>query len=79
MNTVKINHKGIRDLLRSEEIAADLEDRAWRVADAAGEGHRVEVSIGPNRARAAIITDTYEAARSEAEDRTLTQAVDAAR
>lgn len=76
---VKLNSKGVRELLRSQEVLADLEERADRVAAAAGPGHRVEAEIGPNRARAAVITDTPEAMVAEATNRTLTRAVDAAR
>lgn len=76
---IKLNSQGVRDLLRSREVQADLERRGHAIADAAGPGHRVESSIGPNRARVAIITDTTEAAVAEATDRSLTRALDAGR
>lgn len=81
MSNVRIvlNRRGVRDLLRSREIAADLTRRAERIASAAGPGHRVESEIGPNRARAAVITDTVDAMVAEATHRTLTRALDAGR
>lgn len=76
---VVLNRRGVRDLLRSDEVLYDLERRANAVAAAAGPGHRVETTVGRNRARAAVITDDFAAAYSEATSRNLTAAVDAAR
>jgi hypothetical protein len=76
---VKLNSRGMRALLRSPEMLADLERRAARIATAAGPGHEVEGSIGRNRARAAVITATAEARIAEAKRRTLTRAIDAGR
>lgn len=76
---IVLNRRAVRDLLRSREVRKDLEKRGERIADAAGPGHRVESEIGPNRVRAAVITDTSEAVISEATDRTLTRALDAGR
>lgn len=77
--TVKMNSAGARALLRSPEVQADLRRRAEAIATAAGEGNEVAVSTGTGRARAAVYTATFEAKKSEAEDRTLTQAIDAGR
>lgn len=76
---IVLNRRGVRDLLRSRDVLRDLERRGNAIARAAGAGHRVESEIGPNRARVAVITDTTEAVISEATDRTLTRAFDAAR
>lgn len=79
MVTVRRISAGIRALLRSEAIRADLARRAEAVAAAAGEGHITDSEIGRNRARAAVITATGKAMRNEAENRSLTRAIDAAR
>lgn len=71
--------KGIRQILRGEQMVTALEDSAERMATVAGPGHRVESEVGKNRARAAVITDTSEAVRSEIRDHTLTRAIDAGR
>lgn len=76
---VVLNRSGVRALLRGVEVQAELKRRADRIAAAAGEGHIVDPHLGPNRARVAIVTDTFEAMRSEATDRTLTRALDAGR
>jgi hypothetical protein len=69
----------MRNLLRSPEVLRDLERRAERVTQAAGPGHRTDSDVGDNRARAAVITATYDARRGQARHKTLLRALDAAR
>jgi len=76
---VELNSDGIRALLRSEAVRADLERRARAIAEAAGEGFEVESQVGSNRARASVRTATAEAREAEATDRALTRAIDAGR
>jgi hypothetical protein len=76
---VKLNRKGMRDLLRSEEVRKDLDRRAARVAAAAGPGMEHSSTIGRNRALAMVWTETVDAMVAEATDRKLTRAIDAAR
>ena len=76
---IKLNLAGFRKLRRSPEVAADLEKRARRIADAAGPGHEVEVTKGLTRALGLVWTDTHEARRNEATNRSLTRAIDAVR
>lgn len=76
---IVMDRRAAAELLRSPEIAADVEQRARRIASAAGPGHRVELDPTPNRARAAVITDTHAARKAEATNRTLTRAIDAGR
>lgn len=76
---LELNHSAIEDLLKSKAVQDDLKDRAERIAQAAGPGHRVEVEVGHRRARAAVITESFGAMYREATDRSLTAAVDAGR
>lgn len=76
---IELNKAGVRALLVSPEIQADLKTRADRIAQAAGEGFEAEVGTGANRARAIVRTATFEARRAEARDRVLTRALDAGR
>lgn len=76
---IVLKRRGMRGLLRSVEVEADLLRRAERIAAAAGPGHEVESDVGPNRARAMVRTESIDAMRAEATDRTLTRAVDAGR
>ena len=75
----KLNRKGIRDLLRSPAVEAELRRRAERIAAQAGPGMRVDGGVGPNRARAAVITDTIEARLAERRSKALTRAINAGR
>lgn len=76
---VRLIGKGMRDLLRSDEIRRDLEERAKRIAAAAGEGMESSTTIGRTRALAMVWTETVEAMVAEATDRKLTRAIDAGR
>lgn len=76
---IELDSAGIEQLLRSQEVGADLERRANAVARAAGDGVRARVYQGRDRVRAQVWTATAAAKKSEAEDRTLLRALDAAR
>lgn len=77
--TIELNHEGIRELLRSQPIAAECEKAAEAIAARAGEGFVVlplrEMGFGGGRIGYAVKTDTYEACVAEAEDKVLSKAV----
>lgn len=79
MARVKLNRKGVRELLQSSEVQADLERRANAIAAAAGEGMEVDSGVGRTRARASVRTATREAVLAETQNRALTRALDAGR
>lgn len=76
---IEMNPAGVREVLQSEGVRADLRRRAEAIAAAAGEGMEADSRIGATRARASVVTATPEAMRAEAEDRALTSAIDAGR
>jgi hypothetical protein len=76
---VELNSDGVRAILHSAEVEADLAARAERIAAAAGDGFEASSQIGATRARASVITATFEARYAEAHDRALTTAIDAGR
>jgi len=76
---IELNSQGVRDLLRSQEVKADLEHRAAAIAARAGEGMEHDSRVGRARAHASVWTETPEAMRAEAQDRALTRAIDAGR
>jgi hypothetical protein len=76
---IVLNRAGVRELLRSDEMEAELLRRANNIANAAGPGHRVESRKRTNRARAAVITDTADARLAQATSNTLGSALDAGR
>lgn len=78
---IVVNRAGVREILRSQRVADELARRARRIAARAGgeADYRVDVEVGRNRARAAVITETPQAREAEAHHRTLTRALDAGR
>lgn len=76
---IELNRAGIRQLLTSREMQADLDRRAGNIAAAAGPGMRADSEPTATRARAEVVTETWEAKAAEARDRSLTRAIDAGR
>jgi hypothetical protein len=75
----ELKPEGIREILTSPGVLADVAGRAKAVAAAAGPGFASDAGIGPHRARAAAFTASREAAINEAKNRTLLRALGAAR
>ena len=77
---VKLNSSGIREVLRSDEVREDILRRAEAIkAAAGGDDHEAGAEVVGNRVMGWVVTATPEAKRAEAEDRTLTRALDAGR
>lgn len=78
---IEMNPEGIRALLKSPGVQADIEARTNAVAEAAGgtEDFKPSVYIGKTRIRGSVITATAAARRAEATDLVLTRAIDAGR
>lgn len=78
---VVLNDDGIKQLLRSQGVVDDLERRANAVAEAAGGAPDYVASVwqGKDRARGSVRTATAKGRSEEANNRTLTRSVDAAR
>jgi hypothetical protein len=78
---IKMNRAGARELLsiRNDELRKNMRERGEAIAAAAGEGVTVCVFQGRDRVRVHVGTESIEAKRAEAEDRTLSAALDAGR
>lgn len=80
---IKLNSKGVREILRSDSVERDLLLRAGRVAAAAQAKApenveiRVDSAKGATRARATVVA--LGGAKAELEDRFLSSSIDAAR
>lgn len=77
---MQIDKAGVKQLLNSPAVKAEVERRAHAIAAAAGPGFEVDSAWhGFDRAHATVWTATTEARRKEARDRTLTRAIQAGR
>jgi hypothetical protein len=79
LTKIELNDAGIRDLLTSTGVQADLLRRGQAIAAAAGEGHRVDLNIESRRASVIVVTTSFRAMQNEATHRGLTRAIDAGR
>lgn len=78
---IRFNHRtGFRALRTEPGVIADLQERAERIAEAAGEGVEVLPMQQPySRAHFVIAPTSEEAARRVAKDNTLLRALEAGR
>jgi ubiquinone/menaquinone biosynthesis C-methylase UbiE len=78
---VEMNSAGAKALLQSTEVRMDLERRGRAIAAAAGgqPDFVVETRNGAARTRVVVVTDTYEGRLAEANERALSNAIDAGR
>lgn len=76
---IEFNYKAFDVIRKSKGVQADLKERADRIAEAAGPGVEVTTTLGAHRARASVMTMTYDAMESEAKDKTLSRAIEAGR
>jgi hypothetical protein len=76
---IKLNKGAVGALLKGAPMQAILRRAANGIAASAGPGHAVHVTSGGKRARAEVVTETFDAMRREARDRNLTRAIGSAR
>ncbi len=77
--TVKLKIRGIRELLKSPPVQAEVTARAQRMARSAGEGFEAVEKPHKYTSRAFVQTDGREGAKRQAEGAVLERALDAAR
>lgn len=81
--TIKMNRAGIVQLLKSQEVHADLFERGERILNALPDGKGEEWSLtgflGYDRAQVVVRTANDAARRTAAEDMALIKALDAGR
>lgn len=73
--TVKLNSQGVRELLKSQEIADACREQADAVAGRAGEGYSVEQRDYPERTGYVVSAETDEARRDNLKNNTLLKAL----
>lgn len=68
---VELNSAGIRELLRSEEMQAVLEEQAEKIAGRCGTGYSHDTYLTGGRAVASAFAETPEAIRDNLENNTI--------
>ena len=81
---IKVRNKALVDIMRSDEVLAEVTARAEKIAAAANadylgdsEGFVVQSNVHSTRARAAVIAATNQAIYAEAKYGLLTRSMDA--
>ena len=72
---VELNSEGVRELLRSPEMAAICQAQARAIAGRAGNGYSVSTYTGTSRVNASVMAETQEAIRDNLKNNTLLKAV----
>lgn len=72
---LKLNSKGVRDMLRSQEMQAMLRERAEAIRGRAGDGYEVSTMAGKTRANASVKASTVKAIIDNKKNNTLLKAV----
>lgn len=72
---IELNSAGVRDMLRSPEMQALLEERAQNVLNSLGAGYDKSLMVGKNRANVSIIVTTYDAYRDNLSNNTILKAL----
>ena len=71
----KLNSKGVRDMLRSQEVQAMLRERAEAIRGRVGDGYEVSTMAGKTRANASVKASTVKAIIDNKKNNTLLKAV----
>lgn len=71
----KMNHAGVRDLMRSEDMQAILREKAEAIKARAGDGYEMDIHVGKNRANAMVWAESFEAKKETLKSNTLLKAV----
>lgn len=71
----KLNRKGVRELMQSQEMQAVLQEKASRITARCGDGYESDVMVGKNRANAMVRAATSQAKRDNSKNNTILKAV----
>lgn len=71
----ELNKRGVRDLLRSEEMQSVLVAYATGIRERAGEGYEQDVRVGKNRANAMVWPESDKAKKDNWDNNTALKAV----
>ena len=71
----ELNHEGVRELLRSEEMKSVLSDIGNTALSSLGEGYELTEREGKNRANVQIAAETFEARHDNSKNNSILKAL----
>ena len=72
---IKLNKRGVRELLRSEEMKAVCKERAEEIRNRCGDGYDCDAYTGKNRVNARVWASSAKARRDNARNNTILKAL----
>ena len=72
---VELNRSGVRELLKSPEMAALLQEQTDAIAGRCGDGYGTDTALMETRMIASVFTDTKEAYRDNLDNNTILRAL----
>lgn len=69
-----LDSKGVRELMKSQEMQSLLVKKAKEIADRCGDGYETDSYVGKNRANASISAATKKARKDNLDNNTLLKA-----
>ena len=73
--TIQLNSKGVREMLRSDEMKTLCEEHANKTLGKLGPGYVVTSMTGKNRVNASIYAESFEAKRENMKNNTILKAL----
>lgn len=71
----KLNRKGVKSLLKSEEMKNLLSEEASKIREKCGDGYKNDTHIGKNRVNAMVWADSIKAKKDNLKNNTLLKAM----
>lgn len=71
----ELNRQGVKELLRSDEMAKTLESYASKALSTLGDGYESSTYVGKNRVNVAISAATAKAAKDNLENNSILKAL----
>jgi hypothetical protein len=71
----ELNHAGVKELLKSDEMKSVCESYARRALSGLGAGYSVNTYVGANRCNAEVTADSDKARRENSQNNTILKAL----
>ncbi|MBP3817199.1 MAG: hypothetical protein J6H31_02755 [Butyrivibrio sp.] len=71
----ELNREGVKQLLKSQEMANICDEYANKAVSKLGEGHEVSTHVGRNRVNAEVKATSYKAKKANYKENTILKAV----